>query len=356
MQPVIQYIKTPRRTKRMACAAGLLAVALAGCYKDTLPVETDYLSKDMNFKKDVFVSNLGRTNMFINVFNADYSTQPLEFTLMSPRVEGKVPAPVLQELVDTRQWKDYYTGTEKSIAEIEAKRITVRRPIVDMNSQNGQLVVWPVDSNKVRYGKYYFDVKVKNGAGERLFTGLTIDLRRPRPYDPYEFDDITGLRKPDNSGGIIRPTTLTGHVDAQQREIKAENVQVYFVKTGNAANTITFKFVDKDSIGIPLTVFNYQRWDSLFYYSKMADRNVKFGFNGRIPKDSMSVTYDITNPFPILSEVFPGDEEAEYNFRFTRVSFGSRRIGTIGLKLSIHEPGEWTVIFRYRINPKFSDD
>ena len=336
----------------LACCSGAL---LTGCYKDTLPVEKDYMSKDMNFKKETFVANLGRMNVFVDIFNADFSTQPLQFTLQSPRQEGK-PTPVLLEEVDTRQWKEYYTGTETSIAEIEAKRITVKRPILDLNKQNGQLVVWPADSNKVKYGKYFFDVLVKNGAGERLFPGLLLDYRRPRPYEPYEYDDLTGIRKADNAGGIIRPTIMSGHRDPKGVEIKAENVQVYFVKTGTAANKLTFKFVDKDSLPIPISTFNIQRWDSLYYFSKMADRNIKFGFNRQIPKDSSSVTYDITNPFPVLAEAFAGDELAEYSFTFSRVSYGYRATGRIGMKFSIHEPGEWTVVFRYMINPKFSDD
>ncbi|WP_343307738.1 DUF5007 domain-containing protein [Chitinophaga niabensis] len=336
----------------LACCSIAL---LTGCYKDTLPVVKDYMSKDMNFKKETFVANLGRMNVFVDIFNADYSTQPLQFTLQSPRAEGK-PAPILLEEVDTRQWKQYYTGAETSIAEIEAKRITVRRPILDLNGQNGQLVVWPVDSTKVKYGKYFFDVMVKNGAGERLFPGLMLDFRRPKPYEPYEFDDLTGIRKADNAGGIIRPTVMSGHLDVQGREIKAENVRVYFVKTGSAANKLTFKFVDKDSLPIPISTFNIQRWDSLYYFSKMTDRRIKFGFNRQIPKDSMQVTYDITNPFPVLAESFAGDELAEYIFSFSRVSYGYRRFGSIGMRFSIHEPGEWTVVFRYLINPKFSDD
>lgn len=335
---------------------GLVAAALAGCYKDTLPVEKDYMSKDMAFKKETFVANLGRMNVYTNIFNADFSTQPLKFELVAVRNGERKAVPELLEQVDTRQWKQYYTGTETSIAEIEAKRVTVKRPIIDLNVQNGQLVFWSVDSNKIRYGNYYFDVKVSNGAGERVFPGLTLDLRRPRPYEPYEFDDLTGIRKADNAGGIIRPTVITNHKDAQGRDIKAENVKVHFVKTGTAANTLTFKFVDKDSLPIPISTFNFQRWDSLYYFSKMADRNVKFGFNGRIPKDSMSVSYDIPNPFPVLSEAFSPDELAEYIFSFSRVSYGIRIIGRIGMKFSIHEPGEWTVVFQYLMNPKFSDD
>lgn len=349
---MLQLMKMNRTKIYLLAWCGAL---LTGCYKDTLPEEKDYMSKDMNFKKEAFVANLGRMNVFVDIFNADYSTQPLQFSLQSPRIEGKA-APILLEEVDTKQWKQYYTGTETSIAEIEAKRMIVKRPILDLNKQNGQMVVWSVDSNKVKYGKYFFDVLVKNGGGERLFPGLMLDFRRPRPYEPYEFDDLTGIRKADNAGGIIRPTLITGHRNAQGQELKAENVRLYFIKTGNAANKLTFKFVDKDSLPIPISTFNIQRWDSLYYSSKMADRNIKFGFNRQIPKDSMQVTYDITSPFPVLAESFAGDELAEYIFSFSRVSYGYRVIGRIGMKFSIHEQGEWTVVFRYLINPKFSDD
>ncbi|MGX5818877.1 DUF5007 domain-containing protein [Chitinophaga lutea] len=356
MQATKRHYTLKGRFAALLAGCGLLAGGLSGCYKETLPKEQDYMSKDMAYKLEVFKSNLGRTNLFTNIFNANFSTQPLEFTILDPRIDNKTPAKFLLDSVDTWQWKSYYSGEEKTIDEINAKRVKVRRPLLDIRKNSGEIIVWNTDSNKVRYGQYYFDVKVANKAGERIFKGLNLDLRRPKPYEPYDFDDATGQRLDPTKGGFIKPTDLNGHFDELRGVIIKDSVDVFFVKTGNARNTVTFKFAKRDSSFIPVSVFNRTRWDSLYYVSRMADRNVKFAFNGRIPQDSMSVTFDITNPFPVLADVANGDEMASIDFRFSRVHLGGRINGSVKLTFAILEPGEWTIVFKYRVNPKFEDD
>ena len=80
--------------RRLFAAAALFATLLgaAGCYKDLLPEEQDHFSNNMNYTTENFVAVLGKTNVFINVFNADYSTQPLTFNLENIRAGDKTPA------------------------------------------------------------------------------------------------------------------------------------------------------------------------------------------------------------------------------------------------------------------------
>ncbi len=182
--------------KHIIAAVSLLAVltGISGCYKDFLPEEKDHFSNNMNYTTESFVAVLGETNAFINVFNADYSTQPMTFKIENVRRGDKSAAPFLLDLVDTRQWKTWYSGHEKTVDEIMSKTYITKRPIFDIRENSGELIFWNVDSFKVPTGIYYFDVRVKNNGGERVFTGLQLDVRRPHPFEPYTHDDITGIQ------------------------------------------------------------------------------------------------------------------------------------------------------------------
>ncbi len=135
-----------------------------------------------------------------------------------------------------------------------------------------------------------------------------------------------------------------------------DSIDVFFVKTGTASNTVSFRFFNPDSSIIPLTVFDMQHWDSLYYYSPQAATQVKFGFNRQFDTDSTIVTYDVPNPFPVLTDVSGGLDMAEMYFRFKRVNFGRQEAGNVGVRFSIQEPGNWTVAVKFRQWPKFEDD
>lgn len=335
----------------------LLAVSglLESCYKKNLPKVGDYMSRDMNFKQDAFTVNLGQDNVFTQIFNADYSSEPLTFNIENVRKFDESPAPNLLEKTEVSLWNDYFTGKETSIAEIEKKQYKEQRPLLDMRAHSGELFFWRTDSNQVKPGLYWFDVNVTNDAGSHLFKKLLLNVRLPHPYEPYEFDDSTGVRLPEEEGGIIHPSSLSGAVDFLNRELPADSVNVYFHKKGTAKNTVTFKFYDQDSLPIALTKFNMTQWDSLHFESSMTGDFVwPFAFNRKFSQDSLSVTYDIPNPFPALAAV--GTDKANIEFSYNRVAFGTRVNASIGLTFALFEPGEWEIIFKYKIDPKFEDD
>ncbi|HEU4554761.1 MAG TPA: DUF5007 domain-containing protein [Chitinophaga sp.] len=333
----------------------LSGIAMAGCYKNMVPDEKDFFSTNMNYNRTNFPVNLGRTNVYSYIFNADYSTQPLTFTLENIRHADSSAAPELQENVAARQWKDYYSGKEATIAEIEAKRTTEQRPVLDIRPHSGEIFFWNTDSGRVKPGLYYFDVRVKNGGGEKVFRNMVLDVRRPKPYEPYEFDDITGVRKAPDQGGITHPD-ISGVVDQYNLTLPRDSVVVYFRKTDIKGNTLTFKIFDADSLAIPFSRFNLTQWDSLRYRSNMIGQDIAFGFNRRMSEDSTVLTYDVTSPFPMLADVSGNSDKAYIAFQYNRVSFGHRYNAGIGLSFAIYEPGDWEVIFKFRVNPKFQDD
>ena len=334
----------------------LLAFMAGGCYKHLVPDEEDFFSNNMSYNRNNFPVNLGRTNVYAYIFNADYSTQPLDFSIENVRRgSDSSAAPELLANVPTKQWKDYYSGLETTIAQIEAKRTTVQRPILDIRPHSGEIFFWNTDSAHVKPGIYLFDVRVRNKGGEKVFKNMILDVRRPRPYEPYEFDDVTGLRKPLDQGGITHPD-MGGVVNMLNLQLVRDSVNVYFRKTDIKGNTLTFKMFDQDSLPIPFNRFNMTRWDSLRYRSGAAGMDVFFAFNRRMGEDSTVLAYDITNPFPILADVSGNSDKASISFTYSRISFGQRYNASIGLTFAIYEPGDWEVIFKFKQNPKFQDD
>ena len=333
---------------------GVLTVMASSCYKNMLPKEKEHFSNNANFDGDTYAANFGRTNVFYGKFNPDYSTQPLSFELQNIAGPDGQPVPALREEINTWQWKEYYSGTEKSVEEINAKRISVRRPVLDIRANSGDLVVWATDTSKLKPGVYTFDIFVKNNGGQKTFQKRKLQMARPRPYEPYEFNDITGERKPLDNGGVIHPRVL-GVQDQLNNNITSDNVVVYFRKTGTAKNSISVKFFDKDSAAIRLPAFNITKWDSLVYRSNTIEKMVPFAFNRKMTADSTVVTWDITNPFPVLADVGI-NEQASIGFIYERVSYGMRTQAALGLTFAIFEAGSWDIIFKFKVNPKFTND
>ncbi len=342
---------------------------LAGCYKQLVPKEKDYFSNDASFNRTDFDPKLGQTNVFLHGFNPDYSTQPLDFVILNCeradtvylttdstkyRVDS-VPAPYLQQKIKVSQWSTYYSGKEKSIEEINAKKYDAERPVLDIRPHSGDIFFWRTDASVVPPGRYFFDVKVSNGGGQKVYH-MTMRVKNAHPYEPYNYDDITGERLPARQGGIIHPSNMNGVEDRLGRPMPADSVDISFHQTGTAKNTLTIKFEDEDGQAIPLSKFNKMEWDSLTYYSNMTGKEVPFGFNRRMNNDSTSVTWDIPNPFPVLLGVSGFSPRAEINFRYDRVSFGKRVRANINFVFAIMAPGEWELVYKFRINPKFEDD
>lgn len=335
----------------------LALFSLTGCYKNLVPKEQDYFSNNMNYSQSSFQVNLGRTNVFSFIFNADHSTEPLTFDIENVRhAADSSAAPELTQLISVREWKQYYSGMEKSVAEIDAKRDTTQRPVLDIRPHSGEIFFWNTDSGQVKPGIYYFDVRVKNGGGQKVFQNMKLDVRLPRPYDPYEYDDRTGIRFPANKGGLLHPSNVYGVTDLLNRNLPKDSINVYLVKSGNSSNALSIEFFDKDSLPIPLSRFNTVRWDSLQYYSAAAGINVPFAFNRKMSSDSTVVTFDIPNPYPVLADTWGSAERSSITFTYSRVHYGQRLDAGIGFNFAVFQPGNWTLIFKFKQNPKFADD
>jgi hypothetical protein len=126
---------------------------------------------------------------------ADESTKPLVFTIDAIHyADGKIADKLMGYKVDTYFWQAEYTGKEKTVDEINKKRTKVNRPAIDINPENGNIIIYPeaTDTTLLTKGKYIIDVRVKNSGGERLIkAALTIDVSYALPYT-YRFSGVDG--------------------------------------------------------------------------------------------------------------------------------------------------------------------
>ncbi|MEC5146044.1 DUF5007 domain-containing protein [Chitinophaga sp. 212800010-3] len=340
--------------------AGAIILLTAACRK-WAPDDLDYLSPRAVYNQTVFNPILGRTTVYSLIFNTDNSTTPVHFKIMNVRYKKTgQPATDLDKNVQTLVWKQAYTGYEKSIAEIEAKRVVESHPAWEIRPNSGDFILWAgADSSFMRQqpdSGYLFDVEASNSGGTNMYKNLQLLPMREQPYSPYDGDPYTGQQRrnyPNPSDSSIyslvynHPGIYNITDDDNNQPLKSDSVRVLFHKKGNG-NSLTFKFVDKDSLPIDVSHFNLTKWDSLLH-----------GFNPVITQNA--VTYQVAYPIPLirLPTRFTNSDgsAAHISFSFDRLGFGhTRQTGTVDLYFGIYQKGDWEIIFYFRSNPRFRDE
>ncbi|HJT72511.1 MAG TPA: DUF5007 domain-containing protein, partial [Chitinophaga sp.] len=188
------------------------------------------------------------------------------------------------------------------------------------------------------------------------YKNLSLMPLREQPYAPYEYDPVTGLHRatypePSDSSIFVLQYNHPGVYgivdDGTGLGLKSDSVRVHFHKKGDG-NSLTFKFMDKDSLPINPTQFNLTPWDSLLH-----------GFDKSMMKDAVS--YQVAYPIPLIrykTRYTNGDGSQAYvKFSFTRLGFGNiRETGVVDLNFNIYQKGDWEIIFYFRNNPRFRDE
>lgn len=181
-----------KRNNPVRLAALLALAGMASACSEFLPEELDSFDKDVAFSQTLYRPTLGRTTVFSNNFNAGNSTRPLTFTILDVRHADGTPAPELTEYYPVQVWQTPYLGTERSVAEIEAKRTTENRPLLQVRQHSGEIVVRSeARSEFVRVDPdegYEFDVRAENSGGFKDFAGLRLITL------PTRFTDAKGER------------------------------------------------------------------------------------------------------------------------------------------------------------------
>lgn len=350
-----------KKYKYTGLVAICLLFTLAACRK-WLPDDLGYLSPSAVYTQTEFYPILGRTTEYARIFNTDDSNTPIHFeiTNVRDRATGK-PSKDLDKKVSTWVWTKAYTGYEKSLSEINAKRKKEEHSVWEIRETSGDFIMWAdADSTMLLHqpdSGYLFDVVASNTGGTQTYKNLVLDPYKNQPYSPYNRDAVTGeilkLYPNPNDSSIFKiqytHPSLVNVTNARTDEpLENDSVRVFFRKTGDG-NTLTFKFLDKDSMLINPALFNRTVWDSLVH-----------GFNVQI--SDTSVRYDVAYPIPLVhirTRYTSGNGgSAVVEFKYDRIAYGNiRRRATLHFAFNIYEKGDWEIIFYFHgDNPKFKND
>ncbi|WP_109693947.1 DUF5007 domain-containing protein [Chitinophaga deserti] len=170
----------------------IAAMFLVSCDKDD---SDGFLSPALKYTNPSIKVAVGASLIQSGAMVTDESTKPLTFSIAAIRTaDGKIADKVMNYKVDTYWWKAEYTTKEKTVEELDAKREKKNRPAIDINPDNGNIVIYPEasDSLQLTKGIYTIDVKVKNSGGERVIEkALTIEVSYAPPYS-YRLRGIDG--------------------------------------------------------------------------------------------------------------------------------------------------------------------
>jgi hypothetical protein len=341
MMKNIQYIL------KVSLTLLLGSIVLSSCRKN-LPDERLSIASDSQYTQYVYQPVLGRNTLFANNFQYGNSSRPLDFKIVNMRTFNGEPAPELTNNYPVTVWKTAYDGTEKSIAEIDAKRTTENHPLFEIRPHSGEFMMWAAaNSNMIKAqpdSGYVFDVEMSNSGGRKYFQNFRLRPLRERPYEPSNLDPVTGQ----GTSVSVNPTSLNITGLRGQPLNTRDDVQVLFKKAGNG-NSITFKFVDTLSNPIDPNKFAATDWANLVH-----------GFN--MVKDATKVKYEVAYPIPCSA--YPtkyttlSGEQARVVFRFNRQAFGNvLQQCFMALNFNIYQQGDWEITFWFkRDKPKFDND
>lgn len=339
------------------CTACLLvSMAQTSCVKEFLPDEQDAFDKDAAFSTTLYKPTLGRTTVFTDNFNAGNSTIPLTFSILDVRHADGTPAPELTTNYPVKAWVKPYLGTEKSLEEIEAKRTTEYRPLLQIRKHSGEIVMESeANSSFVKVSPdegYVFDVRAENSGGYKEYAGLKLQPIRESDYEPTTIDENTGFVTDD----YVHPTTLTNMFKEGQSGymgmLRADDVKVYFRRNyddDDPAPTLTFRFLSKDFQPISPAKFNRTDWKNLIhgFNMKMTDEYVKYQVAYPIPLITLPTKYtDKTG------------EKEHVAFSFDRIYRNNTRLtATMSFDFAIYKEADWEIIFVFEGgNPDFTDN
>lgn len=322
-------------------------IILSACRKN-LPDERLSIANDSQYTQYLYQPVLGRNTLFANNFQYGNSSRPLDFKIVNMRSFTGEPAPELTNNYPVTVWKTAYDGTEKSLNEINAKRVTENHPLFEVRPHSGEFIMWAAaNSNMVKAqpdSGYVFDVEMSNSGGRKYYQNFRLRPLRERPYEPSNLDPITGQ----GTSVSVNPTSMNITGTRNQPLNTRDDVQVLFKKAGNG-NSITFKFVDTLSNPINPDKFAATDWANLVH-----------GFN--MVKDATKVKYDVAYPIPLSAYptkyTTPSGDQARVVFRFNRQAFGNvLQQCFLAFNFNIYEKGDWEITFWFkRDKPKFEND
>lgn len=336
------------------CFLGVGAWSLlsSSCMDKFLPEVQEAFDREANYTQQLYKPVLGRTTLFSNNFQPGNSTLPLTFEITRVVKADGSPAPELTDVFPVTVWKSPYTGTEKTIEEIEEKRATEYRTLFQVHKHSGEFVMWSnamsafVSCSPAK--GYLFDVRVENKGGYKYFNNLQLKPLRESDFEPSIYDSETGLIIDKD---YITATTARSIMLESGRFSSSEKIHIYLrenKENTSKTKTLTFRFYNSDYTPISPAKFNQTKWDDLIH-----------GFNKEIGTDY--VKYDVVYPMPLVQvpSKYTNKEGKMLwlRFAYNRItSMGYRTDSYFDLEFGIYKEAHWEVIVVFADGaPEFRD-
>ena len=324
------------------------SVALLQSCKKNLPDARLSIANDSQFTQLIYKPVLGRNTLFSDNFQFGNSSRPLDFKILNMRTFTGEPAPEMTAFYPVQVWKKAYDGTEKSMAEIEAKRTIENHQFFEIRPHSGEFIMWAAaNSNQIKTqpdSGYVFDVEMSNSGGRKYYQNMRLLPLKERPYEPSNLDPIIG-QGPSIS---VSPSGVNITGERGQPLNAGSDVRVVFKRSGSG-NSLTFKFTDTLSNPIDPNKFAATDWANLVH-----------GFN--MVKTDKFVKFDMAYPLPLSA--YPtkyttlSGNQARVVFRFNRQAFGNvLQQCFVALNFNIYQQGDWEITFQFlKDRPKFDND
>ena len=197
---------------------------LTGCKKQE---KIGFISPTIGYTTKTLTVVTGRGLITSAALATDGSTKPIEASIVSIHDEsGKVFTELMNYKVDTYYWTGTPTGLETSLDQINKIRISVKRPAIDINPTNGQIIIAPEAKDPAIFpqGRYIFDIKVKNTGGEMIIkNALTINTTPAGPFS-YAFSGVDGITGMDVN--IEKTAASTGPTKLIVRTLRKDDTPI----------------------------------------------------------------------------------------------------------------------------------
>lgn len=329
---------------------GIAAIATS-CTK-YIPDDLDALSDDILFTTKEFSPYIGRVTNYENILSlSNKSTLPLNFKIMDVRTSEGESAPELMEKYPVKVWTAAYTADEKSLEEIEAKRKTEYRPILEVQQKNGDIVFWNAGNSSLiktlPSDGYVFDVEIANSGGRKYERDLVLKPRKEKDYEPSQYDDELGIAK----NSFLRPSSII-NVYGDKTGLPVFDTRVYIFENKEITgpgNSFTLSVIDSLGQIIDVEKFNRTDFDHLVH-----------GFNKRF--EGGKVIYDVAYPMPLIR--YPSrytntsGDRARIGLRYNRIARGGLlQEAAILFDFAIYREGHWEIQVRFNgETPNFDNE
>lgn len=322
--------------------------------KSLIPESIDALGDDVNYTIREFTPTLGRKTIYEKAANlSNTSTLPLDFKLLNVRTVDGMPATELTDKFPIKVWKRSYTGEEKTIEQIEAKREIQYRSILEVGKNSGDIMMWDYgNSDWIRTQPdscYLFDVEISNSGGRKYTRNLRLKPYKQRPYEPSQYNPVTGLA----TSQALTPSSMINLYGERTGEFIFYNtIQVFVFKdleNTKPGGSLTISVMDSMNNPINVERFKDTKWNEMIH-----------GFNPEF-KDN-KVTYTVAYPIPLIqypTKYTTADgTKAQIALKYNRIGFGGFLTeASLGFNFAIYEEGHWEIQFRFRgESPKFDNE